>query len=176
MKLGLAIEQVASAERKLAHELLVVGQRHSTDHDVHHLTRTLAKKERAHVDALAEHASRYGATVGANSRAPGRSRPEELLETAREMSAELLETAREKSAELLGRRPESALLLLRDLRRLHVLAAGASLDWVALAQGAQAAKDTELLAIVSDCHEETLKTLKWTTYRLKEAAPQALTT
>ena len=40
---------------------------------------------------------------------------------------------------------------------------------------AQAAKDMGLLATVTECHEETLKTLKWTTYRLKEAAPQALT-
>ena len=70
---------------------------------------------------------------------------------------------------------EPGLLLLRDLRALHVLAAGASLDWVALGQAAQAARDTELLEAVSACHRGTLRTLKWTTYRLKEAAPQTLT-
>src|SRR5215213_8337605 len=63
----------------------------------------------------------------------------------------------------------------RDLCELHLLAAGASFDWVALAQAAQAAKDTDVLAAVTECHDETLRTLKWTTYRLKEAAPQALT-
>jgi hypothetical protein len=123
-----------------------VGERHKTDHDVFHMTRTLAKRESANVDALAAHASRYEASVD-NRSSPGHSPPNE----------------------------ESALAILHDLRRLHLLAAGASIDWVALAQGAQAAKDTDLLATVSECHGETLRTLKWTTYRLKEAAPQALT-
>ena len=158
MKLGLAIEQVASAERELAEHLIAAGERHKTDHDVFHLTKTLAKKERAHLHALARHAGRYGASVDRD-----------------DSGHSTLGAAREKAAGLLGRRPEPGLLLLRDLRELHLLAAGASLDWVALAQGAQAAKDTDLLDTVTECHNETLQTLKWTTYRLKEAAPQALT-
>ena len=165
MKLGLAIEQVASAERDIAERLLEVGERHQTDHDVFHMTRTLANKERAHLDALARHAGRYGASLD-RDRAEG---------GERSAPARALGAARQKGAELLGRRPEPSLLLLHDLRELHLLAAGASLDWVALGQGAQAAKDTDLLATVTECHNETLQTLKWTTYRLKEAAPQALT-
>lgn len=146
MKLGLAIEQVTKAERDLAAELEAVGERHKTDHDVFHMTRTLAKRERANVGALAEHAERYDAnTKGGGS--PNGKPPDE----------------------------DPGLALLHDLRRLHLLAAGASIDWVALAQGAQAAKDTDLLETVTACHDETLRTLKWTTYRLKEAAPQALT-
>jgi hypothetical protein len=161
VKLGLAIEQVASAERELAEQLAVVGERHETDHDVFHMTRTLAKRERAHLDALAKHAGRYGTSVGERSGNGSDGGP--------------LAAAREKAAQLLGRRPEPGLVLLHDLRELHLLAAGASLDWVALAQGAQAAKDTDLLATVTECHSETLQTLKWTTYRIKEAAPQVLT-
>lgn len=146
MKLGAAIEQAAKAERELAAGLLAARERLPDDQDVFHLTKTLAEKERAHVDALVPHASRYDAEVDGGE--PGASLPE----------------------------PEDpSLELLSDLRHLHLLAAGASLDLVALAQGAQAAKDTELLATVSECHDETLRTLKWTTYRLKEAAPQALT-
>jgi hypothetical protein len=146
MKLGTAIEQVAKAEHDLADELLAAGERHKTDHDVFHMTKTLAKKERANVDALAPHAQRYDAQHNGHEThisAPSQDDP--------------------------------SLLLLQDLRRLHLLAAGASLDWVALAQGAQATKDTELLETVTECHNQTLRTLKWTTYRLKEAAPQALT-
>ena len=151
MKLGMAIEQVAQAERELAKELMAVGERHRSDHDVFHMTRTLAKKEHGHLDDLARHAGRYGANLGDRAApSPG-------------------------GGNRFARRPEPGPLLLRDLRELHLLAAGASLDWVALAQGAQAAKDTDLLATVTECHEETLKTLKWTTYRLKEAAPQVLT-
>jgi hypothetical protein len=156
----MAIEQVASAESALADRLQAVGERHKTDHDVFHMTRTLAKKERAHLDGLARHAGRYGASIDRDD-GDGEG---------------IVAKAREKGAELMGRRPEPGLMLLRDLRELHLLAAGASLDWVALAQGAQAARDTDLLATVTECHDETLRTLKWTTYRLKEAAPQALTT
>ena len=146
MKLDAAIQQVARAERELAEELLAVGERHQDEQDIFHLTKTLAKKERSHVDALSGHATRYGAGLDGDGRVRA-------------------------DAEY----GDPALLLLSDLRRLHVLAAGTSLDWVALAQGAQAAKDLDLLATVTECRDEALQTLKWTTYRLKEAAPQALT-
>jgi hypothetical protein len=140
------MEQVAGSERELAAGLLAVRERHPDDQDVFHLTKTLAEKERAHLDALAPHAGRYDAAM--EGREPDASPPEP---------------------------EEPSLQLLSDLRYLHLLASAASLDWVALAQGAQAAKDTDLLATVTECHHETLRTLKWTTYRLKEAAPQALT-
>ena len=146
MKIGLAIEQVAKAERELVAGLLAARERHPDDQDIFHLTKTLADKERAHLETLAPHASRYDATLERDE--PPGSLPEA---------------------------DDGSLQLLSDLRHLHLLAAGASLDWVALAQGSQAAKDNELLAAVTECHDETLRTLKWTTYRLKEAAPQALT-
>jgi hypothetical protein len=146
VKLGLAIEQVANAERELAAALLAARERHPDDQDVFHLTKTLAERERAHLEALVPHASRYDAQL-----------------------------EREQSEASLPEAGDPSLQLLSDLRELHLLAAGASLDWVALAQGAQAATDTDLLATVTECHEETLQTLKWTTYRLKEGAPQALT-
>jgi hypothetical protein len=161
VKIGVAIERLAEAERELADRLVAVGERHRADHDVYHLTRTLAGVERSHLDALGFHAARYGADLGADGRGIG---PPKL---ARALAG--------RSAELLGRRPEPGLLLLLDLRELHVLASGTSLDWVALGQAAQAARDSELLETVSSCHPETLRTLKWTTYRVKEAAPQVLT-
>jgi hypothetical protein len=117
--------------------------------------------ELAHLVALAKHADRYEADLGSDQDGAG--------------PPELVQKAIEKGTEILGRRPEPGLLLLRDLRELHLHAAGTSIDWVALGQGAQAARDTELLETVSACHPETLRTLKWTTYRLKEAAPQVLT-
>ena len=64
--------------------------------------------------------------------------------------------------------------LLADLRQLHVLYAQASIDWVILGQGAQAARDAELLATVTKCHAQTLRGMKWTVTRIKQAAPQAL--
>ena len=160
MKIGLAIEQLIGSERELAERLLAAGERHKADHDVFHLTKTLAHIEAGHLESLSPHAQRYEVEVDASPA---------------EAPAEPVKATLEKGAELLGRRPEPGLLLLRDLRELHVLAAGTSLDWVALGQGAQAARDSELLETVTSCHSQTLRTLKWTTYRLKEAAPQVLT-
>ena len=162
MKLALAIGEVAGAERRLADGLLEVGERHRADHDVFHVTRTLSELERGHVAMLEPHAERHGAAIDADGAEPnGRG---------------LLDRAMEKGAELVGRAPEASLALLGDLRRLHELAARASIEWVILGQGAQAARDEELLSVVGACHPETLRTLKWTTYRIKEAAPQTLLT
>jgi len=150
MKIGSMIEQLAASEQGLVDELIKVGERHAAEHDVFHLTRTLAKIEQGHIGSLAPHAERYGASLDPATQEPAPSK-------------------------LLGNRSDTALLLLHDLRGLHLLAAGASLDWTALGQAAQAATDTQLLEVVTAAHPETLRTLKWTTYRLKEAAPQALT-
>lgn len=64
--------------------------------------------------------------------------------------------------------------LLGDLRALHVAAAGVSLDWELVGQGAQAMKDTELLALTKRCHPETLRQLRWANAMLKVLAPQIL--
>jgi hypothetical protein len=162
VKVGIAIREVAAAEEALADALWDVGERHRTDHDVFHVTKTLAKLERKHIGALRPHAERLGETIDADA-ATGEARG-------------VLERVVEKGAELVGRRPEPGLLLLRDLRLLHELAARASIEWVILAQGAQAVKDADLLSVVSEGHAETLRTLKWTTYRIKTAAPQILAT
>jgi hypothetical protein len=161
MKLDLALRAVHRSERRLAEELLELGERHKADHDVFHLSRTLAGWARAHVRALAEAGKRFNLDLDAHEPAPHA--PDGPLSTVRE-----------KTADLVGRRPEPGLLLLRDLRRLHLTAAGASIDWTLLAQGAQAAKDRQLLDLVAACHPQTLRTLRWTTTRLKEGAPQVL--
>jgi hypothetical protein len=47
-------------------------------------------------------------------------------------------------------------------------------NWVVLGQGAQVARDEALLDTVTRCHEQTLRGMKWSLTRLKEAAPQVL--
>ena len=79
-------------------------------------------------------------------------------------------------SQLLRRRPEPSLLLLADLRHIHRMAAGVSLDWEVLAQGAQAAKDDALLTMTSHCHPQTLRQMRWPNAMLKELSPQTLTT
>jgi hypothetical protein len=81
----------------------------------------------------------------------------------------------QRLSELVGRRQEPALVLLADLRRVYQLAAGVSVDWELLAQGAQAAKDERLLQLSQRCHPETLRQMRWANAMLKELAPQTLT-
>ena len=161
MKIGLAIRQVHSAESDLMEELLRVGERHKTDHDVYHLTKTLAKMSEDHIEKLARYNERYGVSVDSDAGEDGG-------------GSSLLDPLREKGSELLGRRPEPGLLLLRDLRKLYMLASETSIDWVILGQGAQAARDAELLQTVAECHAETLRQLKWANTKIKETSPQVL--
>jgi hypothetical protein len=159
VKLALAIREVRDAETELTDELGRIGERHRADHDVFHLSHTLVRLHRANLDALAPFGERYGV---------------ELDPADAEGGGGPLARAREKVSELAGRRPEAGLLLLRDLRHLHLLYAEASVDWVLLGQGAQAVRDGELLQTVEHCHAQTLRGMKWTLTRLKSAAPQVL--
>jgi hypothetical protein len=161
MKLGLAIGQVANSEEELADSLLKLGERHRTDHDVFHITRLLSRWAQGHLTALEPFGPRYGSDLEADGIGRERSGPLAVL--------------REKSGEILGRRPEAGLLLLRDLRTLHLLATETSINWTMLGQAAQAAKHRNLIQCVSLCHPETLRTMRWSLTKLKEATPQILT-
>jgi hypothetical protein len=66
-------------------------------------------------------------------------------------------------------------VLVRDLRRLYLLACECEIDWEMVAQGAKAARDRDLLATASHCLEQTTVQVKWLKTRIKEASPQALT-
>ena len=161
MKIGIALREAHDAETELAAELRRVGERHKADHDVFHLTRTLSTWCERHVKRLVEQAARYDVDLDAEA-------------VEEQESRGLLARLREKGSELAGRRPESGVLLLRDMRELHLAAARASLAWTALGQGAQAVSDNELLGVVSACHPETIRTMKWTVHKVKEASPQVL--
>jgi hypothetical protein len=159
MKLELAIQNVADSEAALAEALLEIGERHRADHDVFHISQTMAKKSQESLRCLRASAEPYGVQIDNPDHAPHS--PGAVL--------------RKKGAELLGKTPEAAILLLNDLRHLHLLAAAASIDWTVLSQGAQAAADERLLATVTDRHPYAVKTLNWTTTKLKEMSPQLLT-
>ena len=160
-QLGLALEELAEAELDLADEWVKVGERHAVEHDVFHLATTLARECRAHAERLAPFLERYGARASdADGAEPGETR---------------LAGLRRKAAELLGREPAAGLLLLADLRRLYLMTEEASIGWTIAGQAAQAARDPDLLALVTLCHGETLMQSKWLTTRIKEAAPQTLT-
>jgi hypothetical protein len=157
-KLALAVAELHRSERHLAHDLRAIAARHHSDQDICHLARDLAGWSDDHAAALADHGRRFGLRLSAR---PRRIRVSRWVQ--------------ERVSYALRRRPEPALLLLADLRRVHRVAAGASLDWELLAQGAQAAKDADLLAVTRRCHPQTLRQMRWANAMLKELSPQALT-
>ena len=159
-KVGLALRELHRAENDLAGELLQVSDRHKADHEIFHLGRDLARWSQQHVRELA----RIGADRGVD------------LDPEPEDDPTILERMRQKGAELLGRRHDPALLLLADLRRIHRMAAGVSLDWEVLAQTAQALQDTELLDLTKECHPQTLRQLRWANAQFKEQAAQVMVT
>lgn len=159
-KVGMAIRELHRVENDLAGELLQASDRHKVDHEIFYLGRDLARWSQQHVRELARVGKDYGLDLDAE--------PEDDTTIVRKV--------RQKGVELLGRHHEPALLLLADLRRIHRMAAGASLDWEVLAQTAQALKDRELLALTKECHPQTLRQLRWSNAALKENAAQIMVT
>jgi len=158
MKFGLVLGEMHRSENDLAHHLLTISERHKVDHEIYHLARDLARWSQQHVRDIAEIAKNYGQDLDPEPRG--------------EMG--LMETIREKGSEMVGRRPETGLLLLRDLRELYLKACGVSADWELLAQAAQGMKDKNLLGLAEKCHPQTIRQMKWANGKLKESATQVL--
>lgn len=153
--------ELHEAETDLATEYRRVAEREAAEQDVYYLCYTLAKQCDDHAERVRAMAAQFDGTL---PEPPGSNGGEGIL-------AEL----RHRASEMLGRRSESGLLLLRDLRRLYLMAEAVSIHWVAMGQVAQAVRDQALLTQVSTLHKETLTQIKWIKTRIKEAAPQALT-
>jgi hypothetical protein len=147
-------------ERDLEQDLLAAAARHHTDHEFHHVALDVARWSREHATGLADAGRDHGLHLSGPRGNP---------------SPAALAALREKASEALGRRPATGLLLLHDLRDLHLAAARNSLHWQMLAQAAQATRDERLLALVTDCHPQTLRQLRWTNTQIKILAPQVLT-
>jgi hypothetical protein len=158
VKLDLAIEELHRSENGLYTVLLSMSDRHKADHEVFHVTRDMAKWSQQHVADLAAAGREFGLH----------------LDPEAKHRAGLLETLQQKTAELSGRRSVPGLLLIADLRHLYREASGTSLDWELLAQGAQGARNEELLDFAERCYPQTLRVSKWAEAKLKESSPQVL--
>lgn len=146
-----------TGERHLATELIDLGQRHRAEQDVFHITKDLAAWSEEHVSRLAQALNDHGEEVPADPARTG-----------------LVPALRLWASEHATGDNDSGLLLLQDLELIYLAASFNSLCWELLAQGAQALKDRRLLALSSACHPETLRQLRWANTKLKESAPQAL--
>jgi len=157
-KVGAAIKELHRAENDLARDLLRLSDRHKADHEVFHGARDLARWSQEHVRRLA--------TAGRDH--------EVDLDPEPAAGVDLISLVRQKGSELMGRQQAPGLLLLLDLRKLHIQTAGVSLDWEVLAQTAQAIKNQDLLTIASQCHPQTLRQLRWSNALVKQLSPQVM--
>jgi hypothetical protein len=135
-----------------------MSDRHKADHEVFSVTRDMARWPQQHVAELAASGREFGLELDPEAKHP----------------AGLVETLQQKASELTGRRSAPGLLLLADLRHLYREASGTSLDWELLAQGAQGAKNRELLDLAERCHPQTLRVSRWANAKLEESSPQVL--
>lgn len=155
------IKQLHEGESDLVGKLRRAAHQHATDFDVQHGATQLSRWSQEHVARLAETGKRFdldlASEVGDGEAGEG-----------------IIGQVLEKTAQAAGRRPEPALLLLRDLRELHLCAAGNNLDWEMLAQAAKALVDSKLLELTEACKPQTVRQMEWTNTLIKELSPQVL--
>lgn len=161
MKLDEALDDVQRGENELARQLRLLGEHHAADHDIYHLGHTLSLQCVQRVERLAPFLARYDARPIPTDGADGTG---------------LVDTARRRASQLLGRAEASGMWLLHDLRDVYLQAHRTEISWVILNQAAEAARDADLLAVVSDCSAQAETTIKWLRTRIKVSAPQVLVT
>jgi hypothetical protein len=154
----MAVEELHRAEADLAHALLALADQHKVEHEVFHVARDIARWSQQHVAELARVGESY----------------ELDLDAEPSTRSSLVSWARHRASEMVGRTHEPALLLIADLRDVHLAAVGVSLDWEVLAQTAQALKDADLLGVAQRCHPQTLRQMRWANAKVKELSAQAM--
>lgn len=158
-KIVLVLRELHRSENSLARTLLLLADRHRAEHEVFHVARDIARWSQEHVERIADCAAQRGTR---------------LSSTPTSGAPAVVEQIVQRTSTALGRRPETGLLLLADLRRVHRKAAGVSLDWEVLAQAAQAMREREVFELARGCHPETLRQMRWANAQLKVHAPQVI--
>jgi hypothetical protein len=157
-KLGLVLRELHRSETGLARDLLAAADRHKSDHEIFHVARDIAGWSKTHVRRIAEAGHNHGVRLN----------PEPRWELP------VVGGLAQRAGTALRSRPETGLLLLADLRRLHRKAAGVSLDWELLGQAAQAMRKPDLLELAQSCHPQTLRVMRWANAHLKVVSPQVI--
>jgi hypothetical protein len=148
MHLGHYLRLLHAGEENLAAAFREVSGGHADEADIHVLAERLARQCDAHAQRLEPFARRY--TEDASDE------PDRL------------------HSNIFGGTRSGPLGLLRDLHDLYLMACECDVVWTLVGQGAQGARDTDLLAVTQACEQETATQLLWLRTRMKQAAPQAL--
>jgi hypothetical protein len=152
------IQELHEGERGLVEQLRRAAHQHRSDYDVRHGAIQLSGWSQNHVRRLAETGTRYGLHLAAD---------------VQDSSTGAAHQPPRKATESPGGGAESALLLLRDLRELHLAAACNHLNWEMLSQAAKAMRDDRLLELTKACQPQTVRQMLWTDTLIKELSPQA---
>ena len=148
MHLATYLGLLHAGEQTLAAAFRQVADGHGDESDVHQQLHTFAGWCDAHAEALGPLVEKYGEHPGGE--------PERLHAVG------LAETR------------SGGLGLLRDLHDLYVLAHFIDISWTMVGQAAQGARDTEAVALVESCENQTQRQVAWLRSRMCQAAPQAL--
>jgi hypothetical protein len=148
MNLSRIVRELYASEARLLDRLHDLIERHAAEPEIRHVAVDLVTWSERHLEALRDHQERAASTASP------------LRRIGEKLGA--------------GRDPDPRLALLDDLKALYLAAAEVSVNWELLGQGAQAVSNTDLLALTSRCHPETLRQLRWANGMLKTLAPQIL--
>lgn len=151
------LRRIHHGESALHRDLLRLAERHHAEAEIHHVARDLARWSAESVTAIAGTGRQHDLDLGGPDAPSG---PVQRL--------------RAEVSELTKHRKEPGLLLLEDLRHIHLDAAGNGLDWELVAQYAKATRADDLLDLSRQRHPYTLRQMRWVNTMLKTLSPQVL--
>jgi hypothetical protein len=146
-------------ERHVGAALAEMSERHRDEHEITFVARDLAAWCDEHLAELDGVATKYGARLTGNSQ-------DDASATFDRVRADL--------ADRTGGEVDEGVLLLRELRALHLACVGLSVEWEIMAQTAKAVRDDDLLALAERCQRDAARQMKWANAKVKEAAPQVM--
>lgn len=151
--LRLALQRIWDGEQDLESHLQAMAQRQGAEPEVHHVALALARwsARNAHQTSDLAHTDRI--TLEQTSKQDG--------------------GPRRPNGPWADLHPPG-LRLLEDLCQTYLLGSANSLAWEMLAQLAQATQQAGALELVSRCHPQTLRQVRWANTMIKTIAPQAL--
>src|ERR687888_1812117 len=145
MRLASYLTLLRTAEQRLGDSYRFVADGHAEEPDVVATCRQFATQADHHVSTLDPVTSRYL-----------------KLPSDEPLSAQ----ADRWGVTWLGEPRTGPLGLLRDMHDLYALAGFVDLAWTIVGQAAQAARDTELSTVVTDCESDVTRQLAWLTTRV----------
>ena len=158
MSLARAIEHLSAVETDLSEELRLLADDSAADPEVGQECLSLSLLADGRASALRSWAERYPPE------------PDEPGPMARSLWKSVrVELPRRGS----GTRDRS-LAFLGDLRRLFLMAQECALGWLMLDRAARAARDRQLLDLVTAGRAAVARTIGWLETRIEEASPRAV--